>query len=522
MIMSTKAFSFFRVFMFISNIKFRIGFLLLLLVQFTSAQNVLFSEIQKKDNKNIKFEILGKIEGHYLVYKNISRTHFLATYDAQMQLIETNELDFLPENIFDIDFIRYPDYFIVLFQYQKNKTVYCNAAKVDIHGKLLQPIAVLNFTNIGFFANQKIFKTVYSEDKQQILVFKKNVKNDVISLEAKLYNPNFSLIDSVFQQYGFNARNDNFTDCSIDNLGNFYFVKEQTEFNGDNIKSLELYQHRFNQIGFVNIPIDLKGFFVTGSCLKVDNINKKILLNAFYLSEKQDLPEGLFSAVIDPLNFVTEKSSFNLFSEDIKKSLQSDKYKKDNQQIILSENILLKKNGSFILMAEDNYTELVYNNNQFNNSNYYDPSSGYASNDYYMYNQNFNSYRSFNSFNNSNSLRYYYKDIVLVGIGEDLQMEWVNQIKKNQVDVEQDNFLSFTTINLGTQIQYVFIDKDPQHEIMSIQGLFSDGSIKRYPAIKSRQLGYEFMPRLSKQVGSKELLMPFIYLGKIGFAKIMF
>jgi hypothetical protein len=520
--MSTITFLFFQVSNFISNIKFRIGIILLLSAQITSAQNVLFSEIQKKDNKNIKFEILGKVEGHYLVYKNISRTHFLSTYDAQMQLIETNALDFLPENLFDIDFIRYPDYFIVLYQYQKNKTVYCNAAKVDIHGKLLKPITGLNFTNIGFFANQKIFNTVYSEDKQQILVFKKNVKNDVISLEAKLYNANFSLIDSAFQQYSFNARTENFTDCSIDNLGNFYFIKESTEFNGDNIKSLDLYQHRFNHIGFDLLSIDLNGYFVTGSSIKVDNVNKKILLNAFYLEEKQDIAEGLFSAVINPANFVTEKSMFNLFSEDIKKSLQSEKYKKNNQQIILPENILLKKNGSFILMAEDNYTELVYNNNQLNNSNIFDPSSGYTTNDYFLYNQNFNNYRSFNSFNNSNSLRYYYKDIVMFGIGEDLQMEWVNQIKKNQVDVEQDNFLSFTTLNLGSQIQYLFIDKDPQHEIISIHGLFSDGSIKRYPALKSRQLGYEFMPRLAKQVGSKELFMPFIYMGKIGFSKITF
>ena len=123
-----------------------LGIFVLFLFQHASAQNILFSEIQKKDNKNIKFEILGKIEGHYLVYKNISRTHFLSTYDAQMQLIETNALDFLPESIFDIDFIRYPDYFIVLYQYQKNKRVFCNAAKVDIHGKLKQPISVLSYS----------------------------------------------------------------------------------------------------------------------------------------------------------------------------------------------------------------------------------------------------------------------------------------------------------------------------------------------------------------------------------------
>ena len=499
-----------------------LGFVFIFSVYHSSAQNVMFSEIQKKDNRNIKFEILGKIDGHYLVYKNISRTHFLATYDLQMQLIETNNLDFLPENIFDIDFIRYPDYFVVLFQYQKNKTVYCNAAKVDIHGKLLQPITVLNFTNIGFFASQKIFNTVYSENKQQILVFKKNVKNDIISFEAKLYSSNFTLIDSVFKEYSFNVRKDNFTDCSIDNSGNFYFIKESTEFNGDNIKSLELYQHRFNQNDIVSKSINLDGYFVTGSCIKVDNINNKIVLNAFYLNEKQDIPEGLFSTVIDPVNFLTEKSAFNAFSDETKNSLQSEKYKRNNQQIILSENIILKKNGSFILMAEDNFTETVYNNNQFNNSNFYNPSSGYVSNDYFLYNQNYNNYRPYNSFNNSNALRYYYKDIVMVGIGEDLQMEWVNQIKKNQVDVDQDNYLSFATINLGTQIQYLFIDKDPQHEIISIHGLFSDGSIKRYPALKSRQMGYEFMPRLAKQVGSKELIIPFIYMGKIGFSKIIF
>jgi len=499
-----------------------LGIFVLFLFQHASAQNILFSEIQKKDNKNIKFEILGKIEGHYLVYKNISRTHFLSTYDAQMQLIETNALDFLPESIFDIDFIRYPDYFIVLYQYQKNKRVFCNAAKVDIHGKLKQPISVLSYIDIGFFANQKIFKSVYSEDKKQILVFKKNVKNDLISLEAKLFNTDFYLIDSVFQQFSFNVHIENYTDCSVDNNGNFYFIKESTEFNGDNIKSMELYQHRFNKYGIENMSIDLKGFYVTGSCIKVDNINKKILLNAFYLDEKQDIAEGLYSTIIDPLNFLIEKSVFNIFSEDTKKSLQSEKYKNDNQPFIQSENILLKKNGGFILMVEDNYTEYVYQNNRLNNSNYFDPSSGYTSNDYYLYNQYYNNYRIPNSFNNSNALRYYYKDIVMLGIGEDLQMEWVNQIKKNQVDVDQDNFLSFATINLGTQIQYVFIDKDPQHEIISIQGLFSDGSIKRYPAIKSRQMGYEFMPRFSKQVGSKELLLPYIYLGKIGFAKIIF
>lgn len=46
--------------------------------------------------------------------------------------------------------------------------------------------------------------------------------------------------------------------------------------------------------------------------------------------------------------------------------------------------------------------------------------------------------------------------------------------------------------------------------------------MKRYATLKSYEAGYEFMPKLSKQVGVRQVIMPCIYRGSIAFAKIDF
>ncbi len=77
-------------------------------------------------------------------------------------------------------------------------------------------------------------------------------------------------------------------------------------------------------------------------------------------------------------------------------------------------------------------------------------------------------------------------------------------------------------MNVGGELHFLFIDKDKQKEIISNHSVSPSGEIKRYPTLKSNERGFTFMPKLGKQVGARQMIIPYIYLNRIGFAKVDF
>ena len=76
-----------------------------------SAQEITYSEYNNEDNRDIRFEILGKMEDHYVIYKNIRWKHVLAFYDNDMRIKKSLRLAFVPDKTFNIDFVTYPGQF---------------------------------------------------------------------------------------------------------------------------------------------------------------------------------------------------------------------------------------------------------------------------------------------------------------------------------------------------------------------------------------------------------------------------
>ncbi|MBK9483724.1 MAG: hypothetical protein IPO01_00360 [Chitinophagaceae bacterium] len=72
-------------------------------------------------------------------------------------------------------------------------------------------------------------------------------------------------------------------------------------------------------------------------------------------------------------------------------------------------------------------------------------------------------------------------------------------------------------------MKFTFLfNNDRKYQIISDQGIAADGTITRYPTLKSPQKGYEFMPSLSKQVGARQIIIPCAYRNNICFAKVDF
>ena len=114
-------------------------FVLLSVLSFSNSfsQNIIYSEVEKADSRNMNFEILGNFSGNFLVYKNLNKRVSLTIYDNNMAIKETIKLDFISDRIFNIDFITYPDRFLMVWQFEKGNTIYSKAAIMNGEGKLM-------------------------------------------------------------------------------------------------------------------------------------------------------------------------------------------------------------------------------------------------------------------------------------------------------------------------------------------------------------------------------------------------
>lgn len=485
------------------------------------AQQITYSEIKGEDNRDISFEILGKMNDSYIVYKNVRWKHMLAFYDKDMRIKKSMRLTFVPEKTFNIDFITYPDYFYVIFQYQKNSVIYCKAVKMNNNGEKLSDPVQLDTTKIGILADNKIYNTTFSQDKQKIMIYKIQVKNQLFTLVTKLFDKNLEMLDSTRQVTPFDDRREVYGDLSIGNDGTFVLAKATKKNVRENVNTLEFISRKagVREASLISIPLNDK--LIDEVKVKIDNLNSHYILNSFFYNDNGINVAGLFTASINANDLTEVKTAFNVFPDSLRSRINIDgQYRFAFDNFFLRQEIV-KKDGGFIITAEDytlqtrsgftnNWNRWNYINNPYTTSYDY-----YLSNPYWYY-------RPLNSFNNIQNVRYYYDDILVLSFDKDLKMQWGNIISKKQSDEETDNFLSFSTMTSGSEVHFIYIERDRNKQVISNQSVLPAGDVKRYPTLKSREAGYEFMPRLAKQVGPMEVIVPCIFRSNIAFAKIVF
>jgi len=141
-------------------------FFVLVIADILRAQRIVYSEPEKDDSRRMVFEIIGKIDGNFLIYKNLKGKNWIAIYDNDMKQVSKVGQEFMPdERLVSVDFFPYTDFFYAIYQYQKKNVVHCMAAKIDGKGKKISEVIELDTTHIGFSANDKIYSVITSEDK---------------------------------------------------------------------------------------------------------------------------------------------------------------------------------------------------------------------------------------------------------------------------------------------------------------------------------------------------------------------
>jgi hypothetical protein len=484
------------------------------------SQKVTYSDIIREDNRSMNFEILGGFNGNYLVYKNLQRKHRIAIYDKEMNLINTVKLDFISDKTFNVDFITYPDKIIVFYQYQKGSYIYCNAAELDGNAKIIGEEKALDTTKINFFADNQVYFVTSSEDKQKILLYKMLRKNETLSLTTSLFNAALQKIDSTTNVFSYDDRRETYGDLELDNDGTFFYTRTTNKNRSDFITKVEIASHKMNSNNFEIRELPLDENRIMDIDFKIDNMNKLIFINAFTYKKNNTNVEGLLTAVLNKDNLDEKKRAINIFSDSLRTRLTNVNDWRTAYDNFSVKSVVLKKDSGILITMEDYYYTQNRNYNNRWNRNFYDPYY-YSNPNYYRFQRNYSYYNWYDPYRNTDrDIQYNYNDLLIFNFSKDMKIEWSNIINKKQSDVETDNFLSFATMNMGSEIHYFFVDKNRQ--VINDFALQPDGEMKRYATIKSGELGYTFMPRLLKQVSSRQVIVPCLFRNFIGFAKIDF
>ena len=497
---------------------YQLLFLLFFCLPFSMhAQTVAVSDYDRQDTRDMNFEIIGKMNSNILVYKNIRSNHKISIFDKDMNTLETVKLGFVPDKTFNIDFVAYPDYFFMIYQYEKGNILHCMAVKMDAKAQKMNEPVEIDTTRIPVATNNKIYSTIYSEDKKRIMIFKIQTRYQKFNMQTLLYDNDMKLISKNRMLADYNDRRESYDNFLVGNDGSFVFTYAKQSGNRGNNNELNIVTKLPQQETFLPHEIDLKEKYIDEVKLKIDNRNNRYLLNTFYYKKNQGSIEGLFTCVWDKAAEKTYATQFTEISDSLRyeaKGVGMLRYALDNFFI---RQVVVKADGGFILAAEDFSTDT-----RGNNFNRYD----YLSNPYslnsgaYYYNPYSGYYRPLNNFSNQTT-RYYAENILVLSFSKIGQLMWSNVLHKSQFDDEDENFLSFSTMTSGSEIHFLF-NEDRKYQIISDQAIAADGTIKRYPTLKSQQKGYEFMPSLSKQVGANQIIIPCVYHNNICFAKVDF
>ncbi len=482
------------------------------------AQSVAISDYDREDTRDMNFEIIGKMNNNILVYKNIRSNHKINIFDKEMNTLETVKLDFVPDRTFNIDFVSYPDYFLMIYQYQRGTILYCMAVKMDAKAKKMNDPVLIDTTRIPVMSDNKIYSTVYSEDRKKIVIFKIQTRYQKFNMQTLLYDNEMKLISKNRMLVEYNDRKESYDNFLVGNDGSFVFTYAKQSGNRDNNNALSLMIKSSQQEVFSSHEIDLKEKYVDEIKLKIDNRNNRYLINTFYYTKNRGSIEGLFTYIWDRQADKTYASQFTPISDSLRHEAKSDGMLRFALNNFFIRQIVIKSDGGFILAAED-YSADTRSNNNFNRYDYlYNPYSLSPGN--YYYNPYRGYYRPVNSINYQ-STRYYCDNIMVLSINKTGQLLWSKVIHKRQFDDDEENFLSFSTMTSGGEIHLLFYE-DKRFQIVSDQAISADGTIKRYPTLKSQQKSYEFMPSLSKQVGANQLIIPCAYHNNICFARVDF
>ncbi|MGZ8551703.1 MAG: hypothetical protein ACXWV2_13615, partial [Chitinophagaceae bacterium] len=323
-----------------------------------NSQRLVYSEPDKDDTRRLNFEIVGKINGNFLIYKNIRSKNWISILDNEMKQVKKVEQDYLPDNdrVINVDFFPYPDFAYMIYQYRKRNIIHCIAAKIDGDGNKIGDLIELDTTQVNFGADNKIYSVLTSEDKSKIMIFKINSKNKKLyMITTLLLNDKLELLKKSRLSMPMEDRDDYLNEFQVDNEGDLIFTKFD-RVNNENIGNAAFVIKYAQADSFVIKQLDTEKKYLDEIRIKPDNYNKRYFITSFYYKQRRGNIDGYYFYIWDKQSGQPVVEDTLSFSEELRREARGNASTRTAFNDYFIRNVITRKDGGFIISSESYYT----------------------------------------------------------------------------------------------------------------------------------------------------------------------
>jgi hypothetical protein len=521
-------------------------------LQGLTAQSYVLSGIEKTDIGQMQYEVLGKVDGRYWIYKNNEGISTIAQYNDQMQLVQQNDLVFLPKKLNAIEFITKSNRVYAFYQFQAATTVYAMVAELDEKGQLIgAPTIVDTAEKIRPGSNTKVFNLIESQDRSKLLFFSVNTTNpSSIKIKTMALSTPFGLLNEATISINAQNKKSNLSDFALDNKGNLFCLRNAEQPNAAPVVSLLFMAADGSEV--IETPIVNNSLILDDIRLKINNANGTVLINSFYAAEKKGNIEGMYTFIWDIATKRNSVSNASRFTDALRDAVTDKRNLKNAFDDFYFDQVQPNADGGFTIIAEAARTSS--NRNAFSRWDFFWGGPFYNPFIFNYWNRPFGFYPwgrfgwgmmgpwgfgggwgmmgpwgfgglgggMMNPFANFGypSVTYTAGKVAILNFDANANIQSVKTIDKQQSDMNVDQFIGYGTMNNSAGTNFLYFQKSKGVRQLVHQQLNPSGAIVQGNPIMLNDKKVEWMPRSLKQVGEKEAILPYQSKGKLGFAKI--
>lgn len=505
-------------------------FFLLLMAQLGHSQEIHFTPLESGNEKGMTYDIIGRLGRNLMIYRSFKNDHSISIYNDSMVQIRKADITFLPRQLAKIDFINTSDAVYLFFQHLHYDVLYCSVAKFNLDAKLVSEPTLLDSIVLEEPRKIKLFSFIANANRSHIMTYTKRSENDqVVKVSSVLYDKKMTLLDKADMLIISPGGEDLLREFQLDNNGNLIFfrsiLKEETEImaRADVLIKPALQ----DTVKFATIRVN--NILVRDVRLQIDNVQNKIIAAAMFGSDSKFDIDGVFTITIDiPSSSILSGKSI-YFSDSLRQECKLTTIpKRSTFNDFAIDEIIPYRSGGYALLIERRVAEgsrypgsgmRFYSDNLLSPSIVFNGMSGYA--------PLFSTYSSPNDplrqpLDAKSFVKNTAGNLLLVSLDEEGELNDLQMLRKEQIEENSSDLISYTTIRTATGLRFLFNEKERAGLLPNLVAYVPGSRLKRLPTFKSLVPNYRFMMRKAIQTGPAESIIPCISGSYISFAKVKF